>query len=145
MQPPVDVAAMWKEIMAGAAFILLWWRQGNTAGKIEQKVETALENATEAKTKSTSALEAVGMATNKSINALDTAARVSEAVALLQSHVEESDFCTKDECERCRVQCRESIQDKLMLALEKRDREFDRKFSTICQGTTEIKTELRRQ
>lgn len=58
--------------------------------------------------------------------------------------IEESEYCTKDECDRCRVQCRESINDKLMLALEKRDREFDRKFSHICQGISEIKAEIRK-
>lgn len=112
-----DFPSYWREIMAGAAFVLLWWKQGRDAGKNEQKVETAMEAATNA----------------------------AEGVKKLKIHIDDQEYCSREECDRCRVQCRESINDKLMLALEKRDREFDRKFSQICQGISEIKSALPRQ
>lgn len=71
--------------------------------------------------------------------------QIVTATAAKVEALEGSEYCTKDDCERCRTQCRESINDKLMLALEKRDREFDRKFSHICQGIAEIKAEIKRQ
>ena len=117
MPAGTDFPSYWKELMAGAAFVLLWWKQGRDSGKTEQKADTAMEAA---------------------INAV-------EGVKKLKSHVDDQEYCSRDECERCRIQCRESINDKLMLALEKRDRDFDRKFSQICQGIAEIKSELKRQ
>ena len=52
---------------------------------------------------------------------------------------------TPDYCEECQKHCQERTWDKFLLAIEKRDREFDRKFSAICQGISEIKTEVRRK
>ena len=48
------------------------------------------------------------------------------------------------DCRECQAHCQENTWNKLMLALEKRDREFDRKFSTICQGISDIKAEIKR-
>lgn len=58
--------------------------------------------------------------------------------------ITKSEYCTKEDCESCREQCQQHTWDKFLLAIEKRDREFDRKFSQICQGITEIKSELKR-
>jgi hypothetical protein len=55
----------------------------------------------------------------------------------------ESDYITGKEHDKMQATCRQHITDTLLLALEKRDREFDKKFSTICQGLTEIKTEIK--
>jgi hypothetical protein len=55
----------------------------------------------------------------------------------------EADYITGVEHDKMQLSCRQHITDTLLLALEKRDREFDKKFSTICQGLTEIKTEIK--
>lgn len=51
-------------------------------------------------------------------------------------------FVTRSELAASQNHCQEHTWDKLLLALEKRDREFDRKFSTICQGISEIKSKV---
>lgn len=56
----------------------------------------------------------------------------------------EVDYITNVEHEKMQAVCQRHITDALMLSMEKRDREFDRKFSQICQGIAEIKVELRK-
>lgn len=116
MPTGTDFPSYWKEITAGVAFAIMWWKQGRDSGKAEQRADTAFEAAKSA----------------------------VDGIKKIKAEIDDHEFCTIEWCEKCRVNCRESINDKLMLALEKRDREFDRKFSQICQGISEIKTELRR-
>lgn len=58
--------------------------------------------------------------------------------------LKDAEYCTKEDCRNCQTACQERTWDRLMLALEKRDREFDRKFAHICQGIGEIKAELKK-
>jgi hypothetical protein len=50
----------------------------------------------------------------------------------------------KNDCAKCQKVCQETTWFKLKLELSERDREFDRKFSTICQGISDIKAEIKR-
>jgi hypothetical protein len=50
----------------------------------------------------------------------------------------------KTDCAKCQRSCQETTWFKLKLELSERDREFDRKFSTICQGISDIKAEVKR-
>lgn len=54
-----------------------------------------------------------------------------------------SDFITMAGCTKEQRICQQHTQDALLLVLEKRDREFDRKFSEICRGIGEIKAEMK--
>lgn len=74
--------------------------------------------------------EAVALDAIKSANEMETKA---------------ASFVTQEELKAFQCRCQEHTWDKLLLALEKRDREFDRKFSAICQGISEIKAEVRVQ
>lgn len=56
--------------------------------------------------------------------------------------LQENGCFSKMQCVEQQKSCQERTWDKVMLALEKRDREFDRKFSQICQGIGEIKARL---
>jgi hypothetical protein len=52
------------------------------------------------------------------------------------------EYCTKEDCESCREQCQTHTWDKFLLAIEKRDREFDKKFMSICSGIQRIEQKL---
>lgn len=58
------------------------------------------------------------------------------------SKIKAERYCTEEDCKERQAQCQEHTWDKLLLALEKRDRDFDRKFSTICQGQQRIEQKL---
>jgi hypothetical protein len=68
---------------------------------------------------------------------------VSEVIGDVE-RIKAEKYCTEDDCTKCQARCQQHTWDKLLLALEKRDRDFDRKFSTICQGIAEIKAEIRK-
>jgi hypothetical protein len=56
--------------------------------------------------------------------------------------IADKEYCTKEDCETCRTQCQTHTWDKLLLALEKRDRDFDKKFMNICGGIQRIEQKL---
>lgn len=71
--------------------------------------------------------------------------KYQDHAGLLEDHEErithiEGDYMTAKDQQHCQ----QHLTDSLLLAIEKRDREFDRKFSSICQGIGEIKAELRK-
>ncbi len=54
------------------------------------------------------------------------------------------DYISKDDLRDSQLMCQAHLWDKLMLALEKRDRDFDNKFSKICGGIQRIEEEVKR-
>ena len=73
-----------------------------------------------------------------------TVKHIAEETASLKRHLEGVSSVTPEFCDECQKRCQERTWDRFLLAIEKRDREFDKKFSHICQGLTEIKAEIRR-
>lgn len=69
---------------------------------------------------------------------------VSQSAETIEE-IKKKEYCTKQDCEECQERCQKHTWDRLLLALEKRDREFDRKFSHICQGIAEIKAEVKQR
>jgi hypothetical protein len=57
----------------------------------------------------------------------------------------DSELLTKGEHDVLQAHCQERTWDKFMLVLEKRDRDFDRKFSQICQGISRIEDKITNQ
>ena len=60
------------------------------------------------------------------------------------SDIHDQEYLPRKEFDNLQKQCQEHTWDKFLLALEKRDREFDRKFAVICHGISAIKAEVKR-
>ena len=118
--PTGDTFPYWEAVITLAGFGLLWWKTGKDAGKSEQA----------------------------NTNTKERVDKLAEDMNTLETEVDlwaAREYCTPVSCKDRQDMCQQHTWDRLMLALEKRDRDFDKKFATICSGITEIKSRLPRR
>lgn len=65
-----------------------------------------------------------------------------EGIAEEVHELKEAEFLPKSECGSKQGACQDNTWNKIMLALEKRDREFDKKFATICAGIARVEQKV---
>jgi len=75
--------------------------------------------------------------------------QVESTVAEIKKDIADEDYLPRKDfdahaaqCEAKMINCQAHTWDRLLLALEKRDREFDKKFSTICSGISRVEQKV---
>lgn len=70
-------------------------------------------------------------------------------IASVEQEIEDADYLPRKDfeahsaqCDQKMANCQAHTWDRLLLALEKRDREFDNKFSAICAGISRVEQKV---